>query len=120
MLGISQGVTGGNMQVLGSDLAPARARGRFIGLWRFMAELGNASSPTLFSLFALIGYAASFSFTGACGLVVALVIGLKVRETVRRRETATPAVPQGPPEPAVLPAGVAAGAPAEDESPTRA
>jgi MFS family permease len=108
MLGISQGVTGGNMQVLGSDLAPARARGRFIGLWRFMAELGNASSPTLFSLFALIGYAASFSFTGACGLVVALVIGLRVKETVRRRVETTPAVAQAPPEPPASPAGVPA------------
>jgi MFS family permease len=117
MLGISQGVTGGNMQVLGSDLAPARARGRFIGLWRFMAELGNASGPTLFSLFALIGYAASFSFTGACGLVVALVIGIKVKETMRRREEITPAVAQAPPEPPALPGGVPVnGVPVEEKA----
>jgi MFS family permease len=111
MLGITQGITGGNMQVLGSDLAPARARGRFIGLWRFMAELGNASSPTLFSLFALAGYALSFSFTGGCALIVALVIGLKVKETVRRREQVGTNVPQAPPEPtptaAVTPSSVA-------------
>jgi MFS family permease len=82
MLNVSQAVTSGNMQVLGADLAPARARGRFIGLWRFMAEFGNASSPTMFSLFALVGYAMSFSFTGTCALMVALIIGLKMKETL--------------------------------------
>lgn len=82
LLNLSQAITSGNMQVLGADLAPARARGRFIGLWRFMAELGNASSPTMFSLFALVGYAASFSFTGIAALFVALIIGLKMKETL--------------------------------------
>jgi sugar phosphate permease len=81
----SQSVTSGNMQVLGSDLAPARARGRFIGIWRMLAALGGASSPTLFSIFATIGYAASFSFLGVCAFVVCLVIGFKVKETVRSR-----------------------------------
>jgi MFS family permease len=92
MLNFSQGITAGNMQVLGSDLAPARARGRFIGLWRLMAEFGNAASPTMFSLFALIGYAASFSFTGSCALIVALIIGLKIKETVGRRRDGPPTV----------------------------
>jgi MFS family permease len=88
----SQSVTGGNMQVLGSDLAPARARGRFIGLWRLLAALGNAGSPTMFGLLSAIGYAASFSFIASCALVVCLVVGFKVKETMRRAE------PQPPPE----------------------
>jgi MFS family permease len=82
MLNLSQAITSGNMQVLGADLAPARARGRFIGLWRFMAEMGNASSPTMFSLFALLGYAVSFSFTSVAALLVALIIGFKMKETL--------------------------------------
>jgi MFS family permease len=86
-LHMSQAVTAGNMQVLGSDLAPARARGRFIGIWRFLAQLGQATSPAMFSLFALIGYAASFGFVGTCGLITALIVGLKVKETVGRRVT---------------------------------
>ena len=94
-LNVSQGVTSGNMQVLGSDLAPARARGRFIGLWRLMAELGNASSPTLFSALSVIGYMASFSFIGTCGFMVAIIIGFKVKETVGRRVTVVvPAAPE--------------------------
>jgi MFS family permease len=97
LLNLSQAITSGNMQVLGADLAPARARGRFIGLWRFMAELGNASSPTMFSLFALLGYAASFSFTGIAALFVALIIGLKMKETLSTPAASEAvAVPTGP------------------------
>jgi len=92
LLNLSQAITSGNMQVLGADLAPARARGRFIGLWRFMAEFGNASSPTMFSLFALLGYAASFSFTGVSALFVALIIGLKMKETLAKPAAAEPVV----------------------------
>jgi MFS family permease len=90
LLNISQGVTAGNMQVLGSDLAPRRARGRFIGIWRMLAELGNALSPTLFSLFSLIGYVASFSFVGACALAVSTIIAFKVKETIGRRDVEPP------------------------------
>ena len=103
LLNVSQGVTAGNMQVLGADLAPARARGRFIGLWRFMAEFGNASSPTMFSLFALVGYAMSFSFTGTCALMVALIIGFKMKETLAPRPAIEPIDVAA--EPAVVAAG---------------
>jgi MFS family permease len=96
----SQSITGGNMQVLGSDLAPARARGRFIGIWRLLAALGGATSPTLFSIFAAIGYTLSFSFIGTCALIVTLVIGFKVKETIRPRAEEVPATPpEPPPEP---------------------
>ena len=81
-LNFSQSITAGNMQVLGSDIAPERARGRFFGIWRSMAEMGSATSPVAFSVLATIGYAASFSFIGACGLCVALIVGFKVKETV--------------------------------------
>ena len=103
-LHMSQAVTAGNMQVLGSDLAPARARGRFIGIWRFLAQLGQASSPAMFSLFALAGYAASFGFVGTCGLITALIVGLKVKETVGRRVTPVTEAAKAEPDAAALPA----------------
>src|SRR5262245_1400784 len=34
-------VTSGSMQVLGSDMAPAVARGRFFGFWRLVGEIGS-------------------------------------------------------------------------------
>jgi MFS family permease len=86
LFNMSQGITGGNMQVLGSDLSPDRGRGKFFGTWRMIGEGGNATSPLVFSLLATIGYAASFSFIGLCGLAVALIIGFKVNETVGNRD----------------------------------
>jgi MFS family permease len=108
-INLCQGITGGNMQVLGSDLAPARARGRFIGIWRMLAALGNASSPTIFTLLAAIGYAASFSFVGACSLIVALIIGFRIKETIRPRTTAVRPEPAPPAAAAATVAGAVAG-----------
>jgi sugar phosphate permease len=104
LLHISQSITAGNMQVLGSDLAPARARGRFIGIWRFLAELGQATSPVMFSLFALVGYAASFSFVGVCAAVTAMIVGLKVKETVGTQRSRITQVETKPAEPEPPPA----------------
>jgi MFS family permease len=85
MLNASQGLTAGNMQVLGADLSPARSRGRFFAVWRLIGEVGGATSPVAFSLLASMAYAASFGFIGVCALSVALLIGFKVRETVGGR-----------------------------------
>ena len=41
----TMGTTGGTMQVLGTDLAPRFARGRFFAIWRGIAQLGSALSP---------------------------------------------------------------------------
>ena len=100
-LHISQGITAGNMQVLGSDLSPVRARGRFFGIWRLIGQLGNATSPVIFSTLAAISYAASFGFIGFSGLAVALIVGVKVKETIGRPNRAPD------PEPAPPPAGAA-------------
>jgi MFS family permease len=79
----SQGITGGNMQVMGSDLAPARGRGQWIAVWRFVAETGNQLSPTVFALVgAAFGYVGAFSIVGFSSLSVALLVGLLIRETV--------------------------------------
>ena len=80
----TQGLTAGNMQVLGSDLAPAHMRGRFFSFQRMAGEFGGAMSPTMFSLLALISYAAAFGFIGFCGLTVASIIGFKVKDVVGR------------------------------------
>ncbi|MPZ49818.1 MAG: MFS transporter [Dehalococcoidia bacterium] len=84
-LHMAQAVTAGNMQVLGSDLAPERARGRFFSVWRMFGEAGSAVSPGIFTgLAAAISYAAAFGFIGVSGATVALIIGFKIKETVGR------------------------------------
>jgi sugar phosphate permease len=81
----SQGITAGNMQVMGSDLAPVKARGQFISIWRFIAETGTQLSPTVFAVVsALFSYVGSFAVVGFSSLSVALLVGLGIRETVGR------------------------------------
>ena len=75
--------TSGSMQVLGSDVAPPHARGRFFGMWRLMGEIGTFLSPVLFALLAeRFGFTASFVFLTLTALGAALVLGTQVRETL--------------------------------------
>ena len=84
----SQAVTAGSMQVLGSDLAPAHARGRFFGFWRLIGEIGGLVSPALFGFVAEhMGYTVSFAMIGLCSLATALLLAFSVEETVTRRAT---------------------------------
>jgi MFS family permease len=79
----SQAVTAGSMQVLGSDMAPAQARGRFFGFWRLIGEIGGLVSPALFGLVAEhMGYSISFAMIGLCALATAMLLAFSVRETV--------------------------------------
>lgn len=92
-----QAVTAGSMQVLGSDMAPASARGRFFGFWRMIGEIGGLVSPALFGLVAeRIGYSAAFAFFGVCSLTTAALLGFSVQETVRGRNVSPAESPQRP------------------------
>jgi MFS family permease len=78
-------VTSGSMQVLGSDMAPAVARGRFFGFWRLVGEIGSLVSPALFALVAeQIAYSAAFALFGLCALATAALLAFSVTETVGR------------------------------------
>jgi DHA1 family multidrug resistance protein-like MFS transporter len=80
---VSQGITAGNMQVLMSDLAPERARGRFFAISRMVAEWGNMGHPILFTaIYVSLGYAVAFSWVGLCALGVVYIIAFKLQETV--------------------------------------
>ncbi len=80
-----QAVTAGSMQVLGSDMAPAHARGRFFGFWRLIGEIGGLVSPAVFGFVAdHISYAAAFSMTAVFALTTAALLTFSVHETVGR------------------------------------
>jgi MFS family permease len=80
---ISQGVTGGTMQVLMSDLAPERARGRFFAMSRMVAEWGNLGHPLIFTaIYVSLGYAVAFGWVGVCAIGVVYFIGFRLKETV--------------------------------------
>lgn len=78
-------VTSGSMQVLGTDMAPANARGRFFGFWRMVGEVGSLISPALFGFVAEQGgYGLAFTMTGLFALVTASLLCFGVGETVGR------------------------------------
>jgi MFS family permease len=78
---VAQSVTSGSMQVLGSDLAPVTARGRFFGVWRLVGEIGHILSPAIFAVLAeQVAYSVSFAFLGSCACAAAVIIALQLRE----------------------------------------
>jgi MFS family permease len=88
MVQASQSITSGNMQTLGSDMAPAHARGKFMGMWQLIGNVGTTLSPAVFGFVsASYGYAASFGVFAFTALGAALIVGTQVRETVRREDS---------------------------------
>jgi MFS family permease len=79
----TQGTTGGTMQVLGTDLAPPFARGRFFAIWRSMAQLGSTVTPLIFAFISeKVGYGYGFLYLAGCALVVALGVGTVLGNTL--------------------------------------
>lgn len=77
-----QSLTGGSIQTIGVDVAPPEARGRFLGLWRFIGQGGAAIGPIVFALLAdHANYTSSFLFTAAAAAVVAYLIIHHIPET---------------------------------------
>jgi len=77
-----QSLTGGSIQTVGTDVAPAEARGTFLGLYRFTGQGGATVSPILFGLLAeSLGYGYSFLFVSASAAAVAYLLIRYVPET---------------------------------------
>ena len=83
LLGVAtQALTGGSVQTVGADVAPAEARGTFLGIWRFTGQGGVALGPIIFALVAdTVDYGTAFLFTSACAAVVAFLLIRYVPET---------------------------------------
>ena len=79
----------GSMQTLGSDVAPAAARGKFFGVNRLIAEIGSAGNPGIFTLSALLiagagGFTVAFASMGGFAISASLLVGFLLRETLRK------------------------------------
>jgi len=80
----AQALTGGSIQTIGADVAPPNARGMFLGLWRFTAQVGTTLSPILFALLAeWSGYGAAFMFIAGAAFVTLLLLVTHIPETAR-------------------------------------
>lgn len=81
----AQSLTGGSIQTIGADVAPPNARGMFLGLWRFTAQVGSALSPLVFAFLAdRAGYGFAFVFVAVAAFITAFLLITRVPETAQR------------------------------------
>jgi MFS family permease len=85
LIGIGSGFGAGIVQVLAADFAPEERRGEFLGVWRFISDLGVAGGPLAVSaIVAVASLGLASALSAALGLVGAVVMGMRVPETLRR------------------------------------
>lgn len=85
----TQGTTGGTMQVLGTDLSPPFARGRFFAIWRLIGQLGGTITPGIFAYIAdHVSYGVGFIYLAVCAIVVAIGVGGVLGDTLARSDKA--------------------------------
>jgi len=90
----AQSLTGGSVQTIGADVAPDGARGMFLGLWRFTAQIGTAASPSIFAFLAdHSGYGFSFVYVAMAAAVVVVLLIAYVPDTRASHEPAPASVP---------------------------
>ena len=82
LAGLGNGFGTGIVMTLGSDLSPLQGRGEFLGVWRLVGDVGTASGPFIIGTLAeVLTLASACAITAGVGLLGALVMIFKVRET---------------------------------------
>ena len=81
--GLGNGLSSGFVLTLGSDLAPLDDPGEFLGVWRFVSDIGRAASPPLIGGVAqVLALSTATWLTGGFALFGAVALALLVPETV--------------------------------------
>lgn len=81
LLGFGNGLGSGIVMTLGADLAPASGRAAFLGVWRFLGDVGTAGGPLVVGAVGGLATLATASATmGVIGLLGALLIATRVPE----------------------------------------
>ena len=92
--GFGNGFGSGAVMTLGADLAPPDAAGEFLGVWRFVGDVGAASAPAAVGgLAAALTLGAAAVATGGIGVIGAVTMLVLVRETLRRGGAGARAAP---------------------------
>ncbi len=82
-------IISGNMQTLGTDVAPPQARGLFFGMSRLVAQGGSTASPTSFGLLSgAFGFGAAFVLLASTAFAAAIVVVFFLEETLRKPDKA--------------------------------
>ena len=91
LIGIGNGLGSGSMMTLGADLSPARSRGEFLGVWRWIGDMGHTGAPLVVGVVAdiLVLTSAIWVIAGS-GLAAASIFLFFVPETLRQKSTPPP------------------------------
>jgi MFS family permease len=87
LAGFANGLGTGSLLTLGSDLAPVQGRKEFLGIWRFIGDIGHAGGPLMIGALiqlATLGLAATA--TAGLGLISAAVMYWLVEETLHQKQ----------------------------------
>ncbi|MEL6149629.1 MAG: MFS transporter, partial [Chloroflexota bacterium] len=89
LIGTGNATSSGTMMTLGGDFAPPETRGEFLGVWRFIGDVGATSAPLIVGAVAqaLVLQASVFTIAGF-GYGTALWFALLVPETLRKAQSA--------------------------------
>tara|TARA_A100001037_G_scaffold91871_2_gene83255 strand:- start:4011 stop:5234 length:1224 start_codon:yes stop_codon:yes gene_type:complete len=86
VLQVTNSLLTGSWQVIGSDLAPEGARGRFFAVGRTVTQAGFATNPAAFAVLTSIsGFTLALGVIGSAGMISAGLLGLFVPETHKTR-----------------------------------
>jgi MFS family permease len=85
--GFANGLGSGIGMTLGADLAPPGSQGEFLGVWRFVTDIGTSAGPFLVAGVATVStLGVACVATGGVGLAGAAVMAFLAPETLRRRD----------------------------------
>jgi MFS family permease len=91
LTGVGNGFGAGINMTLGADFAPDVGRGEFLGVWRLLADIGQAGGPAVISVITGVSSLAAASVvSGGIGLMGAVILLAFMPETLRREPKVVP------------------------------
>ncbi len=85
LVGFGNGLGSGTMMTLGADLAPADARGEFLGMWRLIGDVGFMLGPSVAGAVAgALALPAAALVMGGSGVIASMIFLFLVPETVKK------------------------------------
>jgi MFS family permease len=86
-IGFANGLSSGTMMTLGADFAPSEMRGEFLSMWRLIGDVGFVGAPMMIGTVAqILALQTSIFAVATSGLGAALLFGLVVPETLKRKK----------------------------------
>lgn len=84
LIGFGNGIGAGMVMTLGADYSPDSGRAKFLGIWRFLSDLGSFSGPALLSaVTALVTLGVGIASTGLLGVAAAAALWYWIPRTAR-------------------------------------